>query len=66
MNLVLLKNVSVVGLHWGAYRSMSPFPSRSELNSDTVDLVHEPERIPLVWRELFAYSSYPCPTLAVG
>jgi hypothetical protein len=23
MNLVLLKNVSVVGLHWGAYQSMS-------------------------------------------
>lgn len=26
-NLVLLKNVSVVGLHWGAYQSKSPVPT---------------------------------------
>ncbi|KAF8234013.1 alcohol dehydrogenase [Tricholoma matsutake] len=39
MNLVLLKNVSIVGLHWGAYQ------------------IHEPKRIPLVWRELLALFS---------
>jgi NADPH2:quinone reductase len=27
LNLVLLKNVSVVGIHWGAYTSELPLPS---------------------------------------
>ncbi|KZV96520.1 NAD(P)-binding protein [Exidia glandulosa HHB12029] len=36
LNVVLLKNVAVTGLHWGAYTK------------------HEPERIAVVWKELFA------------
>ena len=27
MNLVLLKNISLVGLHWGAYLSQSILPT---------------------------------------
>lgn len=36
LNRVLLKNIAVVGLHWGAYRQ------------------HDPDKIPLAMRELFA------------
>jgi hypothetical protein len=33
MNLVLLKNISVVGIHWGAYLSETPRAAQSLIMS---------------------------------
>jgi hypothetical protein len=55
MNLVLLKNVSIVGLHWGAYHRKS---SAAVLNCRPMlafFLVHEPSHDTLVWKDLLAY-----------
>ncbi len=56
MNLVLLKNIAITGIHWGAYGS-APFcsicPCRTSLTRHSLEF--EPERIPVVWKDLLEY-----------
>lgn len=49
MNIVLLKNVSIVGLHWGAYSSRC-FQSMSHHGRFIVHSENEVTRIPKVWK----------------
>lgn len=59
MNLVLLKNIAIVGLHWGMYYSErsehSPNGTPSDRHSMFVaDIEHEPEHPDEVWEVLMA------------
>jgi len=49
MNLVLLKNISVVGLHWGAYTSMDLLHPLGITNLTCAVTEFESGRIPEVW-----------------
>lgn len=55
MNLVLLKNIAVTGIHWGAYGSMYCFFTNSLSMHLTPAPENEPQRIPVVWKELLGY-----------
>ena len=57
MNLVLLKNVSIVGLHWGAYhreRRLNHFGT----GFLTIVIERDVGRVPVVWRDLLSYASF--------
>ena len=52
LNLVLLKNISIVGIHWGAYTSTC-FPLPGQRGTCLTQFAEiEPERVPVVWKEL--------------
>ena len=55
MNLVLLKNISLVGVHWGRYSCTYTF-FRSIINNNAKweSTVKEPSHIPTVWKELLS------------
>ena len=50
MNLVLLKNISIVALHWGAYSSELIF--HLVMIKSNKSQVHDTSRIPVVWKEV--------------
>jgi len=56
MNLVLLKNISLVGIHWGAY-TCAFSPCLHTVYSDIFlkPIVKEPGHIPSVWKGLMEY-----------
>lgn len=61
MNLVLLKNISLVGVHWGRYSCTYTFYRLNQvimLNDKTqkkkLKTVKEPNHIPTVWKDLLS------------
>ena len=66
LNLVLLKNISIVGIHWGAYTSAHPllpplFPAAHAhpTRPRRPNTENEPQRVPVVWKELLACALSP-------
>ena len=58
LNLVLLKNIEITGIHWGAYSSAYLPPSQNgDRGSLTPYLVKEPGHIPSVHGALLEYVS---------
>jgi len=60
MNLVLLKNISLVGVHWGAYSSKSFILIHKTRYGDlTVFLaVKEESHIPVVWKNVIGLALF--------
>jgi NADPH2:quinone reductase len=54
LNLVLLKNVSVIGTYWGSYQSATRHLSPFTRQALTLSPEHKPTRVSEVWTELFA------------
>ncbi|KAG8932890.1 hypothetical protein FRC02_000400 [Tulasnella sp. 418] len=58
MNLVLLKNISIVGLHWGAYISREP-ARVPEVWAALMALYESGKLKPIIYSEVFSFESLP-------
>ena len=55
MNLVLLKNISLVGVHWGRYScTYTFFRLKQVMIIIKTKTVKEPSHIPAVWKDLLS------------
>jgi NADPH2:quinone reductase len=52
LNVVLMKNISILGLHWGAYFEQEP-PRVAEVFKEIMDLIASGRVKPIIYEEIF-------------
>jgi NADPH:quinone reductase-like Zn-dependent oxidoreductase len=52
LNVVLMKNISILGLHWGAYFEQEP-PRVAEVFNAIMDLIASGRVKPIIYEEIF-------------